>query len=63
MISNSEDVEEDDKKHLKDSINSFIEKQFLLPRISLEKKDHLPHRKFRKYYSTLAREQIDLDEK
>ena len=63
LISTSNDIEEEDKCRLKDSISAFIEKQFLAPRISLEKKGHLPHKKFRKYYSTLAREQTDLDEK
>ena len=38
MINDSKDIEEEDKKHLKDSINRFITKQFFLPRNSLEKK-------------------------
>ena len=61
MINDSKDIEEEDKKHLKDSINRFITKQFFLPRNSLEKKSHLPHKRFRNYYSKLAREQSDLD--
>lgn len=56
-------IDEEDKQKLKNSIDTFIEKQFLLPRINLEKKNHLPHNKFRKYYSKLAKEQNDLDEK
>lgn len=62
MINTSSDIEEEDKWRLKSSISTFIEKQFLLPRVSLEKKDHLPHKKFRKYYSALSREQTDLDD-
>lgn len=63
MINNSKEIEDEDKWRLKDSISTFIEKQFLTPRINLEKKEHLPHKKFRKYYSALAREQADLDDK
>ena len=63
MIDTSEDVDDKDKLHLRDSISTFIKKQFLSPRSNLEKKDHLPHKKFRQYYSALAREQTDLDEK
>ena len=63
LINTSEEVEEDDKLRLKDSITTFIKKQFLSPRSGIEKKEHLPHKKFRKYYSTLAREQTDLDQK
>lgn len=63
MIDTSKEIKEKDKWYLKHSIKTFIEKHFLLPRISLEKKEHLPHKNFRKYYSTLAKEQTDLDEK
>ena len=63
MIDNSENIEWKDKWYLKDSINTFIIKQFLHPRANLEKKAHLPHKKFRKYYSTLASQQSDLNEK
>ena len=63
MINSSKEIKAEDKWRLKDSISTFIEKQFLLPRINLEKKEHLPHKSFRKYYSALAKEQTDLDEK
>ena len=61
IINDSNIVDERDKKHLKDGINDFIKKQFLLPRINLESKERLPHKAFRKRYSKLAKEQTDLD--
>ena len=63
LIDSSREIKKEDKWRLKKSIKLFIEKQFLLPRINLEKKEHLPHKKFRKYYSALARQQTDLDGK
>lgn len=63
LINASDEVEKDDKLRLRDSISTFIKKQFLSPRSGIEKKEHLPHKKFRKYYSTLAKEQANLDEK
>ncbi len=62
-INNSIDIEDADKAHLKNSINSFIKKQFFISRNNLEKKEHLPHKKFRNYYSHLSKEQKDLDHK
>jgi len=61
IINNSEEIEENDKLHLKKSITDFIESQFFQPRNNIEKKDKLPHRKFRKFYSKLAERQADLD--
>jgi len=54
-IDNSDEIEEADKKRLKDWINSFIAKEFIQTRTNLESKKHLPNQKVRQYYTKLAK--------
>ena len=53
-IDESKIIEEDDKEQLKTWIRDFIAKAFITPRSDLEEKKHLPHKKFRRYYTQYA---------
>ena len=53
-IDSSEEIDESDKKRLKEWIINFIIKEFISARKNLESKKHLPHKKFRLYYKQLA---------
>ena len=53
-IDSSAEIEESDKKRLKEWINNFILKEFINARKNLESKSHLPNKKFRQYYKELA---------
>ena len=54
-INESKIIEENDKEQLKKWIQDFIIKAFLSPRSDLEEKSHLPHQKFRRYYTKYAK--------
>ena len=58
-IDESNIIEEADKTQLKNSIEDFMTKQFVVSRSDLENKSHLPHRKFRKFYTILANSLIE----
>lgn len=53
-IDESKTIEEEDKEQLKKWIRDFIIKAFITPRSDLESKKHLPHKKFRRYYTQYA---------
>lgn len=53
-IDQASEIEIDDKERLKKWIQDFIYNEFFLARSKLEKKKHLLHKNFRKFYSSLA---------
>ena len=59
QIDNAEKIEKGDKELLKKWIRDFIAKTFISTRNDLEKKKHLPHKKFRKYYTTLSQNLVN----
>ena len=58
-IDESRVIEEPDKKLLKNGISDFILKAFITPRSELEEKKHLPHKRFRKYYTQYAKSLVE----
>lgn len=58
-IDESKIIEEHDKEQLKIWIQEFISNAFFDARLNLERKKHLPHKKFRKYYKQYAKSLID----
>lgn len=58
-IDESKIIEKSDKQHLKDWIKNFIRKNFVTSRVDLENKKHLPHKKFRKYYTSLSKKLVE----
>ena len=58
-IDNSNIIEESDKELLKTWIREFITKIFFNSRNDLEKKKHLPHMKFRRYYTTYGKSLVE----
>ena len=63
VIEEDPSIEENDKIYLKDWIDSFIQNHFVLKRKKLEKKQNIPHKKFRKYYTLLAAKKDELTDK
>ena len=57
-IDESKIIEKSDKEHLKNWIRDFIRKNFIISRIDLENKKHLPHKRFRKYYTLLSKKLV-----
>jgi hypothetical protein len=57
-IDESKIIEKSDKEHLKSWIRDFIRKNFIISRIDLENKKHLPHKRFRKYYTLLSKKLV-----
>lgn len=55
QIDNNNKIEKSDKELLKEWIKDFITKAFFSPRLDLERKKHLPHKKFRNYYRGYAK--------
>lgn len=55
QIDNNSKIEKSDKELLKEWIKDFITKAFFSPRLDLERKKHLPHKKFRNYYREYAK--------
>lgn len=62
VIDSEHSIDEKDKKHLKEWIDNFIRNHFYLKRKKLEKKQNILHKKFRKYYTTLAAKKDELNE-
>lgn len=63
IIDESEIINDEDKKHLKEGINNFLQKQFRDSRRNLEKKKNLLHKKFRNFYTKCANNQTNLTNK
>ena len=55
-------LEENEKTLLKINILEFINKEFRLEREKLEKKEHLPYKRIRKYYTNMAKSLIQKNE-
>lgn len=53
-IDESKTIEESDKEQLKIWIQGFISNAFFDARLNLERKKHLPHKKFRRFYTKHA---------
>lgn len=59
QIDDAEKIEKWDKELLKKWIRDFIAKTFISTRDDLEKKKHLPHKKFRRYYTILSQNLVN----
>ena len=58
-IDESKIIEDSDKEQLKEWIRDFIARNFIFSRSDLEHKKHLPHKKFRKFYSSVSKSLVE----